>query len=185
MMNKSFLFLADGFEEVEAVTTIDVARRGGVGLVTVSIHPGRLAVTGAHGVTVTADTTLDKVAGSDAACLIFPGGMPGAENLGNCPALIDWLQLHAERGRVVAAICAAPAMVLSKLRVSRPSRLTCYPGYEGYLAGHEVIHEEVVIDGNFITARGPACAVAFGLAIVESLHGSARARGVAEGMLVP
>ncbi|MDR0766205.1 MAG: DJ-1/PfpI family protein, partial [Odoribacteraceae bacterium] len=110
-MKKSFLFLADGFEETEAVTTIDVLRRGKVDLVTTSVHAGRLAVTGAHGVTIMADATIDTVTGEEACFLILPGGMPGAETLSNTPALVEWLQRHAEADGGIAAICAAPALV--------------------------------------------------------------------------
>ncbi|MDR2129607.1 MAG: DJ-1/PfpI family protein [Odoribacteraceae bacterium] len=183
-MKKSFLFLADGFEEIEAIATIDVLRRGEVALTTVSIYPERLTVTGAHGVTVTADTTLEEVAGNEARFLILPGGMPGAKNLGDTPALIEWLQHHAESGGEIAAICAAPAVVLSKLRVPRPLRLTCYPGFESLLSAHRVVTDGVAIDDHFITARGPGFAVTFGIEIVAKVHGRERAGAVGAGMLV-
>lgn len=183
-MKQSFLFLADGFEEIEAVTTIDVLRRGEVDLVTVSVHRGRVAVTGAHGVTVTADATLEAIAGKEARFLILPGGMPGAKNLGETPALVEWLQRHADRDGEIAAICAAPAMVLGKLKTKRALRLTCYPGFEAFLSTGGVVDEGIVVDGNVITARGPGFAVAFGLEIVAKVHGRERAREVAAGMLV-
>jgi 4-methyl-5(b-hydroxyethyl)-thiazole monophosphate biosynthesis len=183
MKTRSFLFLADGFEEIEAVTTIDVLRRGEVELTTVSIYPRRREVTGAHGVTVISDTTLEEVAGSDARFLVFPGGMPGARNLGESPALMEWLQQHFDRGGDIAAICAAPALVLGKLRANRSLDLTCYPGFEEYLSPHRVHPDGVVVDGNIITARGPALAPDFALKIVETVHGHPRASSVAAGML--
>ena len=109
-MKKSFLFLADGFEEVEALGTVDVLRRGTVEVKTVSIS-GKKEVTGAHGVPVFADLLIDEVKEEEAEFLICPGGMPGAKNLGDCPALVQLIQKHGDKGGYVAAICAAPAGV--------------------------------------------------------------------------
>ena len=184
-MKKSFIFLADGFEEVEAVTTIDVLRRGGMNLVTTSVHEGRREVTGANGLTLAADTTLAEVEGEEAALLILPGGMPGAETLGNTPRLIEWLQAHADRDGWIAAICAAPAVVLSKLEIPRRLRLTCYPGFEPLLTPrHEVVDDGVAVDGKFITARGPGLAFGFGLEILARLRGAACARAISSAMLI-
>jgi 4-methyl-5(b-hydroxyethyl)-thiazole monophosphate biosynthesis len=178
------LFLADGFEEIEAVSTIDVLRRGEVELLTVSIHPGRTGVTGAHGVTINADVTMESLPAGDAACLVFPGGMPGAENLGAHAALLDLAQHHMDRGGLIAAICAAPAMVLSKLLFPRPFNMTCYPGYESYLVVHRLSRSGVVTDANLVTAKGPAFAIPFALEVLKNLRGQEQATTVASGLLL-
>lgn len=182
-MKKSFLFLADGFEEVEALATVDVLRRGTIEVKTVSIS-NRKEVTGAHGIPVVADFLLGEVKGEDAEFLICPGGMPGAKNLGDCVALVQWIQNHFDRGGYVAAICAAPALVLSKIKMDRKYQMTCYPGFEEYLPEAHMQPHGVVVDGNLITGRGPAYAFKFGLAILEQLTSKEVAEDVAAGMLL-
>jgi len=183
IMKKSFLFLADGFEEVEALGTLDVLRRGTIEVKTVSISDKR-EVTGTHGVPVVADLLLSEVKGEDAEFLICPGGMPGAKNLGDCAILVQWIQNHFDRGGFVAAICAAPALVLSKIKMDRKRQMTCYPGFEEYLQGANMQPLGVVVDGNLITGRGPAYAFKFGLAILEQLTSKKVAGDVAAGMLL-
>lgn len=182
-MKKAVLFLAEGFEEIEAIAVIDVLRRGGIGVSTVSISTER-EVTGAHGVPVMADFLFSEREISAADCLIFPGGMPGAANLAACEPLIHLLQLHFDRGGCVAAICAAPAFVLSKLHTNTPLELTCYPGLEKHLLQCRVSPEGVVVDGQVITAKGPAFAVEFGLTILNLLTSTKEISvQVARGML--
>ena len=182
-MTKSFLFLADGFEEVEALGTVDVLRRGTVEVKTVSIS-GKKEVTGAHGVPVVADLLIDEVKEEEAEFLICPGGMPGAKNLGDCPALVQLIQKHFDKGGYVAAICAAPALVLSKIKTDRKRQMTCYPGFEEYLPEADIQPHGVVVDGNLITGRGPAYTFKFGLAILEQLTSKKVAEDVAAGMLL-
>lgn len=182
-MKKSFLFLADGFEEVEALGTVDVLRRGTVEVKTVSIS-GKREVTGAHGVPVVADLLIDEVKEEDAEFLICPGGMPGSKNLGDCPALVQLIQKHMDKGGYVAAICAAPAMVLSKIKMDRKRQMTCYPGFEEYLPEADMQPHGIVVDGNLVTGRGPAYAFKFGLAILEQLTSKKVAGDVAAGMLL-
>lgn len=183
-MKKSYLFLAEGFEETEALAVVDVLRRGGVEVETVSIS-GQYEATGAHEVPVGTDLLLEEVEAEEAECLIFPGGMPGAQNLGNCSRLIDLLQQHYDKGRLVAAICAAPALVLGQLNAGRTLRLTCYPGFEKYLpAGFDVVPEGIVVDGNVVTGKGPGFAIQFGLKVLEQLRSAEIAREVAQGMLL-
>lgn len=183
-MKKSFLFLADGFEEVEALGTLDVLRRGGVEVYTVSVYD-RKEVEGAHGVVVSADRLLREVNEADADYMIFPGGMPGAQHLSESSVLMEMLNRHFEKKKPIAAICAAPALVLGKLPLDKSIRMTCYPGFEKFLPGINVRQEGVVTDGNIITGRGPAYAFAFGLALLEHITGSQEtAREVAEGMLL-
>ncbi len=182
-MNRTYLFLADGFEDIEALAVVDILRRGGVEVRTVSIMEG-LEVTSAHGVTVKADMLLAGVVGSQAECLIFPGGMPGAENLGNCAPLMEWMQRHYDNGGTVAAICAAPAMVFSRLSAGHRLKLTAYPGFEESLPDAEVVADGVVVDGRVITGKGPGFAVQFGLTLLRELRSAGSAATVAAGMLL-
>lgn len=183
-MKKTFLFLAEGFEEMEAIAVVDVLRRGGVEVNTVSIS-GDKQVRSAHGVAVNADLTFDEVKGVKAECLIFPGGMPGAQNLGDDQALIELMQQQYDEGRFIAAICAAPALVLGQLKTGKKLKLTCYPGFEKYLpANFEVSSEGIVMDGKIISGKGPGFAIKFGLAVLEQLRSPEVAKGVADGMLL-
>lgn len=182
-MKKSFLFLAEGFEEVEALSVVDVLRRGNQEIETVSVSDRR-EVVGAHGIPVKADCLLKDVEGSEADFLIFPGGLPGAQNLADCRELIEWLRRHFEQGGNVAAICAAPALVLSQLKTGRKYGMTCYPGFESHLPDADMREDGVVEDGNLITGKGPAFAVAFGLAILAKCASRSVADEVAAGMLL-
>lgn len=182
-MKKSFLFLAEGFEETEALVTVDVLRRGGIEVQTVSVMKHQV-VKGAHEVEVKADMLLHQVLEEEAEFLIFPGGMPGAQNLSMSKPLMDRLAEHFRQDGNIAAICAAPALVLGKLPLKKDIRMTCYPGFETFLPAIQVVAEGVVADGNIITGRGPGFTFAFGLEIVKHLCGEAKAREVAEGLLL-
>ncbi len=183
-MNESFLFLAEGFEEIEALTAVDVLRRGGIPVKTVSITSA-LQVKGAHGIIVTADLLFDNTLFSSAEWLILPGGMPGATNLYNFARLKGLLrrQAESETGRV-AAICAAPAVVLGQLGRLKGHKATCYPGFEELLAGAEFVNAPVVVDGKFVLGNGPANALEWALTIVKEAKGANIATQVANGMLV-
>ncbi len=183
-MKKSYLFLADGFEEIEALTTIDVMRRAEMPVATVSINDNA-RVTGAHGVIVTADEVIAQVDLSDAEWLICPGGMPGASNLAACPKLTAALVAQAQAGKNVAAICASPAVVLGPLGILKGREAVCYPGMESGMKEAKVQYNQAVaIDGNIITGNGPSAANPFALAIVAHSAGEDVARRVAEGMLL-
>ncbi|MDR1414660.1 MAG: DJ-1/PfpI family protein [Odoribacteraceae bacterium] len=184
MSNTSYLFLADGFEEIEAVTTADVLRRAGIPLQTVAVGVAGLAVTGAHGITITADVAMNDIADRPAALLILPGGMPGAENLAANPALLARVQRQLDDNLPLAAICAAPAVVLGKVRTTRPRVLTCYPGYEHLLAHHHVRPDGLVIDDNLVTAKGPSFTISFALELIAGERGYAAARAVNAGLLL-
>ena len=114
----------------------------------------------------------------------FPRGMPGAQHLSECEKLMTILQHHYDQERTVAAICAAPALVLSHLKTNRKLRVTCYPGFEKYLPDFEVVADGVVVDGKMITGKGPGFAILFGLAILEQLRSAQVAGEVAAGMLL-
>lgn len=183
-MNESFLFLADGFEEIEALTAVDVLRRAGISVKTVSITSA-LQVRGAHGVIVTADVLYDNTLFANADWLILPGGMPGATNLYDYAPLQGLLrrQTKSKEGKI-AAICAAPAVVLGQLGLLEGHKATCYPGFEELLKGATVINAPVVVDGKFVLGNGPANALDWALTIVREAKGVNVATQVASGMLL-
>ena len=166
-MNVSYLFLAPGFKEIEAIAVVDILRRGGVDVRTVSVGGGN-EVTGAHQVTIRADVSLEQIRPEEAECLIFPGGMPGAQHLSECEKLMTILQHHYDQERTVAAICAAPALVLSHLKTNSKLRVTCCPGFEKYLPDYEVVADGVVVDGKMHAVSG---AHGVGLCTVERNKG--------------
>ena len=181
-MKTSFLFLAQGFEEIEALTVVDVMRRAGMDIKTVSITDNH-KVCGAHGIAVEADKLIDEVDLSDAEWLIAPGGMPGSTNLANCDRLCAALSKHHAKQGKIAAICAAPAIVLAPLGILDWKDATCYPGFEDNC--HQAIMRDtpVVALNSLITANGPAAALRFALAIVANSMGEGIANEVGSGML--
>ncbi len=183
MNNESFLFLAEGFEEIEALTAVDVMRRAGINVKTVSITRA-LQVKGAHGITVNADVLYDNTLFKNAKWLVLPGGMPGATNLYEFAPLQGLLRRQAEspEGKI-AAICAAPAVVLGQLGLLKGHHATCYPGFEGMLEGAIVENAPVVVDDKFVLGNGPANALLWALNIVKEDRGLAAAEEVANGML--
>ncbi len=181
-MKESYLFLAEGFEEIEALTPIDVMRRAGMKVTTVSITSSR-QVKGAHGVIVTADVVYDPVMFTSPDWLILPGGMPGASNLYDFAPLQGLLLRHKQNGGSIAAICAAPAVVLGQLGLLEGEQATCYPGFEKLCKGAEMIDSPVVVSNNLVLGNGPANALVWALAIVAKALGEPSARSVASGML--
>lgn len=183
-MDKTYLFLADGFEEIEALATVDLLRRAGIDVETVSINP-TLAVRGAHNIEVAADILLENCH-EGARMYIVPGGMPGAKNLADNPHVCRLLTAQHKAGGKIAAICAAPAVVLAPLGIINEYEATCYPGFEeGVIAGgahHK--NQRVVVDRNVITANGPSSAIPFALSIIEALKGQDMADNVAAGILL-
>lgn len=180
-MKKVYVFLADGFEDVEALIPVDVLRRGGVEVITVSTTEFPL-VQSAHGVNIEADTMFEQCDFSDADLLMLPGGMPGASNLfehkGVCKAVVD----QAAAGRRVAAICAAPAVVLAPLGILDGKRATCYPGFQEALTEATYTADLVTVDGNVTTAEGPAAAFPYAYELLGQLTDKQTAAKVAEGM---
>ena len=183
-MRQSFVFLAEGFEELEAITAIDLLRRAGFELTTVSISSS-LQVRGAHGVIVTADTLFDNTLFKDPAWLILPGGMPGATNLHEFAPLRGLLarQAASPAGRI-AAICASPAVVLGQQGLLKGETATCYPGFEGMLEGARHIDAAVVVSGKFVLGNGPANAMSWAMTIIEEEKGRLDAEKVATGLLL-
>lgn len=181
-MKTTYVFLADGFEEVEALTSIDVMRRAGMPVVTVSINED-LMVTGAHGVMVVADSLYSDNDYSDAEWLVLPGGMPGATNLASHESLCRELVARVERDGKVAAICASPSVVLAPLGILDGRDAVCYPGMEADIEGIRWGAGPVAVDGPVVTGNGPAAAAPFALQLVAISMGKDVARQVAAGML--
>ncbi len=185
-MKRSYVFLAHGFEEIEALATVDIMRRAGLDVKTVAVNGGKKTVTGAHGVEVTADLLMTDEDMSEAAWLIIPGGMPGASNLAADETLCGLLKAQAARKGNIAAICAAPAVVLAPLGILDGKEATCYPGFEKQCeeCGAVMVDSKVVNLGNIITANGPGTAIQFALTIVSNELGHAASQQIAEGMLL-
>ena len=191
-MKGTYVFLADGFEISEALTTVNMLRRGGVDVKTVSIYDDRI-VTSSNRIPVVADMAFGEFRASTTfgPCLptdvmIFPGGMPGSSNLAAFPKLMDIMLQHYEAGGTLAAICAAPSVVLGLLPTLEGKKMTCYDGFEEALQakGAEYVKEGVVVDGNIITGRGPGWAVEFGLAILALIKGQETADKVKAGLML-
>ena len=159
-----YVFLADGFEETEALATLDVMRRAGLDVLTVGVT-GEY-VTGAHHITVKADIAIDEVTYEKVEGAVLPGGMPGTINLEKNPKVIDCVGYCYENGKITAAICAAPS-ILGHLGMLKGRKATCFPGFEKELDGAEYTGAHVETDGNVITSKGAGCAIEFGHAIVS------------------
>ncbi|HBZ34364.1 MAG TPA: DJ-1 family protein [Bacteroidales bacterium] len=160
----AYVFLADGFEDIEAVAAIDILRRAAVEVNTVSIT-NEHSVTTAHGITMLADTTIDKITITDDDLMLLPGGMPGTTNLAKCKTLCDMLIKHNNAHGKIAAICAAPS-ILGQLGILKAHTATCYPGFEDQLGCEYDSEQAVVVSDNIITSCGPGQAMAFALLIV-------------------
>ena len=179
---KIFLFLAEGFEETEAVATLDILKRGGLEVITVSVTD-RIIVAGAHGIAVVADQLFDETDFSKGDMLVLPGGNPGTENLSAHEGLRALLLRYNSAGKRIAAICAAPSL-LGELKLLEGKQATVYPGCENVLKGATIIDAPVVKDGNIITAKGPGSVFDFGLAIVTELVGQEKAEIISSALLI-
>ena len=182
-MKKVYVFLADGFEDVEALIPVDVWRRGGLDVTIVSISDFPL-VQSAHGVNIEADMMIEQCDVTDADLIFLPGGMPGATNLFEnkevCKAVAD----QQMAGKKVAAICASPAVVLAPLGILEGKKATCYPGFENVLAANDATYtgDLVTVDGNITTGEGPAAAFPFAYELLAQLKDKQTADQIAEGM---
>lgn len=167
-----YVLLADGFEEIEALTPIDILRRAGVEVKTVSV--GESIVMGAHNIGVKADAVISELDNADdLEMLILPGGA-GHELIDASNAAHAIINHAHVNGKYIAAICAAPS-ILGKKHLLSDKKATCFPGYEKYLYGAELSDDKVVVDGDFITARGAGAAAEFGFALCEILKGKSAA----------
>ena len=177
-----YVHLAEGFEEVEAMTIVDLLRRADIDTETVSVT-GHLPVTGAHGIKVVADILFEDAVYGSCELIVLPGGLPGATNLAAHDGLREKILSFHNQGKKLAAICAAP-IVLGRAGVLVGKKATCYPSFENELKGAELSEDPVVSDGGVFTSRGPATAMAFALAIIEELKEKEAADKVAAGLLL-
>lgn len=171
-MKTAMVFLANGCEEVEAVTPVDFLRRGGVEVTVVGI--GDREIQTARGLTIRTDVAMDQWVGEDHPlpdAIVLPGGMPGAQNLADDPHLDRLVRTMAEEKRLIAGICAAPAVVLGSKGLLKGRAYTCYPGFEESLDHGSFREDRVVVDENFITSRGPGTAAEFSLTLLSALMG--------------
>lgn len=180
-MAKVYEFIANGSEEIEALTVIDVLRRGGIEAVTVSITGSEYAEL-SHGVTMKCDTTIEAADLSDADMLLLPGGLPGAYNLNEHEGVRAALLKQAEAGKKLGAICAAP-LVLGSLGLLEGKKATCYPGFEDQMTGAEYTHDIFTIDGNIVTGEGPAATLPYSYAILSLFAEESVVEGLKEGMM--
>ncbi len=180
-MNRLAVFFAAGYEEIEALTVVDICRRGGLEVDMVSVS-GETEVTGSHGICVSMDKEFGNVDFEDYDMLVLPGGMPGTRNLEDHAGLMERVDEFAAKGKYLAAICAAPS-IFGHRGILKGRRACCYPSFESHLTGAEVTQEPVEISGNVITSRGMGTAIAFGLAIVSVFKGKEAADKLAESII--
>lgn len=176
-MKTVYLFLADGFEEIEGLTVVDLLRRAGITCRMISIT-GKEIISGAHGIQITADALFEAADFKDGDMLVLPGGMPGTNYLMAHTGLKELLASYQADGKYLAAICAAPS-VLGQNGLLRGKKATCYPGFEEKLTEAVPVTDTVAVDGNIITSRGLGTAIDFALAIVEILTDSNMAKQLA------
>lgn len=177
-MEKLAIFLAEGFEEIEGLTVVDLCRRAGLSITTAAIDSS-LMVKGSHGIRVEADTLLEKLDFDEMDMLILPGGKLGTQNLEGCGPLMEKLDAFFKGGKCVAAICAAPT-ILGHRGILEGKTACCYPGLEDQLRGANVVYEPAVTDRNVITGRGMGCSVPFALKIIEVCCGQEKAEQIAK-----
>lgn len=172
-----YILLAEGFEEAEALVPADLLRRSGA-QVSLTGVAGQTVV-GAHGISVNCDLTVDQVKREDMELLVLPGGLPGVTNIADSAAAVELIRFAVDNGRYLAAICAAPSMLLGPMGILNGRKATCYPGTEGTMEGADAQKgQSVVADGTFVTGEGPGAAFEFGLKLVEVLKGADAAKQV-------
>ncbi|MGS2723416.1 DJ-1 family glyoxalase III [Porticoccus sp. GXU_MW_L64] len=183
MTKRVLIPIADGSEDIEVVTIVDVLRRAGAEVTLASVAPGgRVAVTTAHGIQITADSHIDDC-GDNWDLIAVPGGIPGAEHMRDTPRLIDLLKQQAVAGKLYAAICASPALVLATSGLLADKKATGHPAYQQMDAAVVDNQSRVLVDGNCITSQGPGTTLEFALALVEQLYGSHKRSEVGEPMV--
>jgi len=175
-MSRTAIFFATGYEEIEALTVVDILRRAGEEITMVSVTDER-SVTSSHGVEVTMDKVLSEVNFDETDVIVLPGGMPGTKNLEACAALMEQVDAFVQAGKTVAGVCAAPSILGHRGHLNG-KKACSFPDMESQLEGAEVLREPAVIDGNIITGRGMGAAIPFGLAILEKLQGKEAAEAM-------
>jgi len=180
-MEKVILFLADGFEEIEAFAVVDILRRGGVDISTMSIND-KLEVIGKSNIRVFADMIFDKSLALNSEMVILPGGGDGTNNLKKSENIIEIIKYFSENNKKISAICAAPS-ILGCNGILKDYKAICYPGFEEFLEGAEIIDKPVVSDRNIITSKGPGTAIDFALEILKNLKGEKCSETVRKGLI--
>lgn len=176
MTKKAIVFLADGFEELEALAPVDIMRRCGIEVSLITLNKTK-TVTSSHNITIEADQTIEESIG-EYDLLMLPGGMPGTKNLNASQKVKDEVVKANRDGKILAAICAGP-MVFGQLGLLRGKKATCFPGFEEYLEGAEITGKGVTVDGNIITGIGAGAAITFGIEIVKAMLGQETSAKVA------
>ena len=177
-----YVHFAEGTEEIEFVTIIDLLRRSSLDAVSVSIT-GKTKVTGAHGIVIETDTTFEEANYDDCDMIVLPGGMPGTLHMAEHSGLTDMIKSFNKKGRSLAAICAAP-MVFAGCGILSGKKAVIYPGMEEYLGDAEVSDKRVQTDGNIITSQGPGTAMEFALEIIRTVKGSAASDEIKKELLM-
>ncbi len=177
-----YLFLAEGFEEIESLTVVDILRRANLEIETVSISNNNI-VKGAHNIEIKVDKIFNEIDANNIQMAILPGGMPGATNLYNHSGLKQLLLKLNDSNTLIAAICAAP-FVLGQFGILKGKKATCYPGFEDKLIDAKIVNENVVADKNVITSKGPGTAIEFALKIVETLKDKKQVETLKSSMLL-
>lgn len=180
-MKKVVVIFADGFEETEGVSIVDVLRRAGLDVSMVGLDA--VVVTGAHGIELSMDCTIDSITPNELDALVLPGGMPGAKNLADSRVVVDIIRSVHERGKHVAAICAAP-IALAAAGIIDSRKVTCYPGFEQQLGNILHTAARVQVDGNIVTGAGPGAALEFAVTLVSELGDPDTAAELRKAMLV-
>ena len=182
-MEKNILVpISDGCEEIEAACIIDVLRRADADVTVASV--GNLQITASRGIKIIADKLISECVNESYDLIALPGGMPGAERLRDSKELTKMLESQQQNGKLFAAICASPAIVLHHHGLLADRKATAYPGMAEQLPNTESIESRVVVDNNCITSQGPGTAMEFALKLVEALYGEQMAKNIAESMLV-
>ena len=180
-MKRVCVFLADGFEEIEGLTVVDLLRRANVQVTTVSTT-GEHTIHGAHGIHIQADELFENISYEEQDMLVLPGGMPGTLNLGKHKGLEALLRKFHQKKKYIAAICAAPS-VFGKYGFLKGMKATSYPGFEDALEGADVVEDMVVVSEHVITSRGMGTAIPFSLALIEQLLGKEKAEEIGKSII--
>ena len=176
-----YVFLGTGFEEVEAITPVDLLRRAGVEVLTVGLN-GK-TIYGGHGIGIEADITIDEMDLTDIDMLILPGGLGGVASIRGCTAAMDAIAFAHQNGKFLAAICAGPT-VLGDLGITDGKRCVCYPGCEAGMGSARITDEAAIRDGLLITGTSAGCATKFALALIAALKGSDAANTIAQQIVI-
>ena len=176
-----YAFFAEGLEEIEGLAVVDILRRAGIPTEIVSITNQR-EVTGSHNITIQADKCIHEINIDEAEILFLPGGIPGTPNLAACQPLMEAVKRFDEKGKYLAAVCAAPT-IYGEMGLLEGKKATCYPGFEGKLQGAECVTDKVVTDGNITTAKGMGAAVELGLELIRILQGEDAAESMKEKII--